>query len=67
MFCRGETPISTSGLPWISFLHRYTPLRQLGAASAAAVLRERALTLEREEEEARKNMREVTIETWQKM
>ena len=36
--------------------------RELGAASAAAVLRERALTLEREEEEARKNMREVTIE-----
>lgn len=36
--------------------------KELGAASAAALMRERALTLEREEEEVRKNMREVTLE-----
>ncbi|CAL1166935.1 unnamed protein product, partial [Cladocopium goreaui] len=39
-----------------------SPAPQLGAASAAALMRERALTLEREEEEVRKNMREVTLE-----
>lgn len=36
-------------------------LRQLGASQAAAVLRARAADLEREAEEERKNMREVTL------